>query len=65
MIQPLDIYTKLGGHICDLWLIGCILVELSTGKALFQIHENLEHLAMMKQVLRKYLAIWCHEPGIQ
>ena len=36
---------------CDLWSIGCILVELYTGQALFQTHENLEHLAMMSGVL--------------
>ena len=36
---------------CDAWSIGCILVELLTGDALFQTHDNLEHLAMMQQVL--------------
>ncbi|XP_026408579.1 serine/threonine-protein kinase AFC3-like isoform X1 [Papaver somniferum] len=36
---------------CDLWSIGCILVELCSGNALFQTHENLEHLAMMERVL--------------
>ncbi|XP_019103633.1 serine/threonine-protein kinase AFC3 isoform X3 [Beta vulgaris subsp. vulgaris] len=36
---------------CDLWGIGCILVELCSGRALFQTHENLEHLAMMERVL--------------
>ncbi|CAK7353394.1 unnamed protein product [Dovyalis caffra] len=36
---------------CDLWSIGCILVELCLGEALFQTHENLEHLAMMERVL--------------
>ncbi|WIA08010.1 hypothetical protein OEZ85_007480 [Tetradesmus obliquus] len=36
---------------CDLWSCGCILVELAVGDALFQTHENLEHLAMMQQVL--------------
>lgn len=36
---------------CDLWSVGCILVELYTGQALFQTHENLEHLAMMSVVL--------------
>ncbi|POO02430.1 Serine/threonine protein kinase [Trema orientale] len=46
---------------CDLWSVGCILVELcsvstfqslwSLGEALFQTHENLEHLAMMERVL--------------
>ncbi|ESW27489.1 hypothetical protein PHAVU_003G206300 [Phaseolus vulgaris] len=36
---------------CDIWSAGCILVELCTGEALFQTHENLEHLAMMERVL--------------
>ncbi|KAL9247893.1 hypothetical protein vseg_021273 [Gypsophila vaccaria] len=36
---------------CDLWGVGCILVELCSGRALFQTHENLEHLAMMEKVL--------------
>lgn len=35
---------------CDLWSIGCILVEFFTGDALFQTHDNLEHLAMMEPV---------------
>lgn len=35
----------------DLWSAGCILVELATGDALFQTHENLEHLAMMEAAL--------------
>ncbi|XP_050119450.1 serine/threonine-protein kinase AFC1-like [Malus sylvestris] len=33
---------------CDIWSVGCILVELCSGEALFQTHENLEHLAMMQ-----------------
>ncbi|GFQ07805.1 serine/threonine-protein kinase afc3, partial [Phtheirospermum japonicum] len=36
---------------CDIWSIGCVLVELCTGEALFQTHDNLEHLAMMERVL--------------
>ena len=35
---------------CDIWSIGCILVEFFTGDALFQTHDNLEHLAMMEPV---------------
>jgi dual-specificity kinase len=33
--------------------IGCILVEFFTGDALFQTHNNLEHLAMMEVVMGK------------
>jgi dual-specificity kinase len=33
-----------------MWSCGCILVELAMGDALFQTHENLEHLAMMERV---------------
>jgi len=36
---------------CDLWSVGCILLELYTGAALFQTHDNLEHLAMMTAAL--------------
>ncbi|KAK9475942.1 kinase-like domain-containing protein [Lipomyces japonicus] len=35
---------------CDVWSIGCILVEVFTGQALFQTHDNAEHLAMMEVV---------------
>ncbi|VFQ84650.1 unnamed protein product [Cuscuta campestris] len=36
---------------CDLWSVGCILVELCMGESLFKTHDNLEHLAMMERVL--------------
>ncbi|KAK9142459.1 hypothetical protein Syun_011859 [Stephania yunnanensis] len=36
---------------CDVWSVGCILIELCSGKTLFQTHENLEHLAMMESIL--------------
>jgi len=46
-----EIILGLGwSHPCDIWSIGCILVEFFTGEALFQTHENLEHLAMMEKV---------------
>ncbi|KOS16696.1 Dual specificity protein kinase lkh1 [Escovopsis weberi] len=35
---------------CDIWSIGCILIEFFTGDALFQTHDNLEHLAIMEMV---------------
>ncbi|ODV92142.1 hypothetical protein CANCADRAFT_23714 [Tortispora caseinolytica NRRL Y-17796] len=36
---------------CDTWSLGCIVVELFTGEALFQTHDNLEHLAIMEAIL--------------
>lgn len=38
---------------CDIWSIGCVLVELLTGDALFKTHENEQHLAMMEKVIGK------------
>lgn len=38
---------------CDMFSIGCILVEFFTGEALFQTHGNLEHLVMMEIVMGK------------
>lgn len=38
---------------CDAFSLGCILVEFYTGIALFQTHDNLEHLAMMEIVMGK------------
>lgn len=47
-----EIILGLGwSHPCDMWSLGCILVELVTGDALFQTHENLEHLALMEAVV--------------
>ena len=36
---------------CDMWSVGCILLELLSGEALFRTHDNLEHLAMMQHAL--------------
>ena len=36
---------------CDVWSIGCILVEIFTGPVLFQTHENLEHLRIIEIIL--------------
>jgi len=36
---------------CDMWSVGCILIELLSGEALFRTHDNLEHLAMMQHAL--------------
>lgn len=42
---------------CDIWSIGCILVEFFTGDALFQTHDNLEHLAMIEAVLDRRIDV--------
>ncbi|KDN68298.1 hypothetical protein CSUB01_10438 [Colletotrichum sublineola] len=36
---------------CDIWSIGCVLVELFTGNVLFPDCNDLEHLAMMEKVI--------------
>lgn len=47
-----EVILELGwSYPCDMWSLGCIIVELVTGDALFVTRENLEHLAMMQQVL--------------
>jgi dual-specificity kinase len=47
-----EIILNLGwSFACDIWSIGCILVEFYTGDALFQTHDNLEHLGMMEAVI--------------
>ncbi|XP_061581125.1 dual specificity protein kinase CLK4b [Cololabis saira] len=38
-------------HACDVWSIGCILIEYYLGTTLFQTHDSKEHLAMMERVL--------------
>jgi dual-specificity kinase len=38
-------------YACDIWSIGCLLIELYTGHPLFLTHDNLEHIAMMERVL--------------
>ncbi|XP_052003109.1 dual specificity protein kinase CLK2b isoform X2 [Xyrauchen texanus] len=37
-------------HPCDVWSIGCILLEYYHGETLYQTHDNREHLAMMERV---------------
>eukprot|EP00929_Paragymnodinium_shiwhaense_P005595 TRINITY_DN10778_c0_g1_i1.p1 TRINITY_DN10778_c0_g1~~TRINITY_DN10778_c0_g1_i1.p1 ORF type:complete len:617 (-),score=120.00 TRINITY_DN10778_c0_g1_i1:114-1964(-) len=35
----------------DIWSIGCILFELYAGEQLFATHEEMEHLALMQQII--------------
>lgn len=36
---------------CDIWSVGCILVELVIGEPVFRTHDNLEHLAMIEKIV--------------
>uniref|UniRef100_A0A672GM43 dual-specificity kinase n=1 Tax=Salarias fasciatus TaxID=181472 RepID=A0A672GM43_SALFA len=36
---------------CDVWSLGCVLMEFYLGRILFPTHDSLEHLAMMEKVL--------------
>ncbi|XP_068436687.1 dual specificity protein kinase CLK4-like [Clinocottus analis] len=36
---------------CDVWSLGCVLMEFYLGHTLFQTHDSKEHLAMMERIL--------------
>ncbi|XP_013887177.1 dual specificity protein kinase CLK1 [Austrofundulus limnaeus] len=36
---------------CDVWSLGCVLMEYYLGRTLFPSHDSKEHLAMMEKVL--------------
>uniref|UniRef100_A0A3Q3LAK8 dual-specificity kinase n=1 Tax=Labrus bergylta TaxID=56723 RepID=A0A3Q3LAK8_9LABR len=36
---------------CDVWSLGCVLMEFYLGRTLFATHSSVEHLAMMEKVL--------------
>jgi dual-specificity kinase len=42
----------------DVWSVGCILLELYTGRTCFQTHQNSEHLAMMEALLGSFPSLW-------
>ncbi|XP_026872495.1 dual specificity protein kinase CLK1-like [Electrophorus electricus] len=47
-----EVILELGwDHSCDVWSLGCILIEYYLGSTLFQTHDSKEHLAMMERVL--------------
>jgi hypothetical protein len=54
LVDQSRLFIGLGwSYPCDAYSLGCILVEFYTGMALFQTHDNLEHLAMMEMVMGK------------
>ncbi|KAE8286024.1 Dual specificity protein kinase CLK4 [Larimichthys crocea] len=51
-IVDFEVILDLGwNHSCDVWSVGCILIEYYLGSTLFQTHDSKEHLAMMERVL--------------
>ncbi|XP_041929474.1 dual specificity protein kinase CLK4 isoform X2 [Alosa sapidissima] len=47
-----EVILELGwNQACDVWSLGCILIEYYLGSTVFQTHSNREHLAMMERVL--------------
>lgn len=47
-----EVILQLGwSHPCDVWSIGCILVEIYFGSNLFETQDDLEHLAIMEKTL--------------
>jgi len=47
-----EVILKIGWtQACDIWSIGCIVIELALGYMLFDTHNSLEHLAMMERIL--------------
>merc|ERR1712039_13471 len=38
----------------DIWSIGAILMEIYTGDQLFETHEELEHLALVEQIVGRF-----------
>ncbi|XP_059208125.1 dual specificity protein kinase CLK4-like [Centropristis striata] len=36
---------------CDVWSLGCVLMEFYLGRTLFPTHDSKEHLAMMERIL--------------
>lgn len=47
-----EVILELGwNQACDVWSLGCILMEYYLGLTLFQTHDSKEHLAMMERVL--------------
>lgn len=38
----------------DIWSLGCILMELYTGRLVFSTHDSLEHLALMENIIEPF-----------
>jgi serine/threonine protein kinase len=57
-----EVILQLGwSYPSDVWSVGCILLELYTGRTLFQTHHNSEHLAMMEALLGSIPSCYLNE----
>ncbi|XP_035482873.1 dual specificity protein kinase CLK4 isoform X4 [Scophthalmus maximus] len=47
-----EVILDLGwNQLCDVWSLGCVVMEFYLGRTLFPTHDSKEHLAMMEKVL--------------
>ena len=47
------------GRSCDIWSIGCVIVEMATGKPPWNAHEHSNHLALIFKVCTRCFKLSC------
>lgn len=50
--RPPEVLMNIGwSYPCDIWAVGCILLEMYTGQVIFAPRDDYEHLAMIEKVI--------------